>query len=251
MPGLGMRAHWSPRIMFPVSGGDAGCFYDPSDLSTMFQDVAGTIPCAVDSTVALIKDKGPFGYDASQSDSAKRPTLKKDSATGRHFLRYGPEVQHLVTGLVIPRPTGDIFSAVAIQHISDTLDFPAYFRHRGFTNDIDSRLPVFFSQKSTGKMFVEFGSTGSVSFTTNRALKNVFSCTRIVSGALTAYSNGSIAGVDSSVDNPTSDTLKETHVGVTANFDLYGALVISGFVNSTANRARIEKWFAERMGLVY
>ena len=177
------------RTTFPVSGA-GGCFYDPNDLSTMFQDVAGTIPCAVDSTVALIKDKGPFGYDASQSDSAQRPTLKKDSATGRHFLRYGPSDQRLVTEAVIPRTTGTMFSAVAVQNISNPTDFPIYLTYRGGSYDDESRLPMFVYIKSASKMAVQFGSSGEVQFTTNMSLKKVFSCTT-VSGTLTAYDNGS------------------------------------------------------------
>ena len=249
MPGLGMRAYWSPRTSFPVSGA-GGCFYDPNDLSTMFQDVAGTIPCAVDSTVALIKDKGPFGYDASQSDSAKRPTLKKDSATGRHFLRYGPSDQRLVTEAVIPRTTGTMFSAVAVQNISDPANYPIYLSYRGTDYDNESRLPMFVYLGPFSKMAVQFGSSGEVQFTTNRSLKKVFSCTT-ASGTLTAYDNGSFVGSDSSIANPTSNTLKEATIGANANFDFYGAFILYGFTNSTANRSRIEKWFAERMGLVY
>ena len=47
---------WSPTSLFAAS--EVGVWYDPSDLSTMFQDSAGTTPVTADGqTVGLILDK--------------------------------------------------------------------------------------------------------------------------------------------------------------------------------------------------
>ena len=55
---------------------DNGAWFDPSDMSTMYQDAAGTIPVtAVEQPVGKILDKSGNGYHATQSITASRPTL--------------------------------------------------------------------------------------------------------------------------------------------------------------------------------
>jgi len=56
-PRLGaMRGGFSPASLFV--NGEQGFWYDPSDLSTLFQDSAGTTPVtAVEQPVGLILDK--------------------------------------------------------------------------------------------------------------------------------------------------------------------------------------------------
>lgn len=51
-----LRAEYSPAGLF--AAGEQGAWYDPSDMSTMFQDAAGTTPVtAVEQPVGLILDK--------------------------------------------------------------------------------------------------------------------------------------------------------------------------------------------------
>ena len=53
-----------------------GALFDPSDLSTLYQDAAGTIPVtAVGQPVGKMLDKSGNGYHATQSITASRPTL--------------------------------------------------------------------------------------------------------------------------------------------------------------------------------
>lgn len=58
------------------SAGEQGAWFDPSDLSTLFQDSAGTTPVtAVEQPVGKILDKSGRGNHASQPTSAARPVL--------------------------------------------------------------------------------------------------------------------------------------------------------------------------------
>jgi hypothetical protein len=52
---LGAFATWSPAILF--GAGANGAWYDPSDLSSMFQDAEGSVPAAVNQPVGLLLDK--------------------------------------------------------------------------------------------------------------------------------------------------------------------------------------------------
>lgn len=70
------------------AAGERGGWYDPSDLSSMFQDTAGTTPVtATGQTVALLKDKSGNGNDLTQATSAARPTLQQDG-NGNYYLAF-------------------------------------------------------------------------------------------------------------------------------------------------------------------
>lgn len=61
--------------------GRTAIVYDPQDLTTMYQDAAGTLPVyrpgsgAVDPPVGLVLDKSGGGHHASQNTTTARPTL--------------------------------------------------------------------------------------------------------------------------------------------------------------------------------
>lgn len=81
-PGFG----WSPRALF--ANGEQGAWYDPSDLSTLYQDSAGTTPVtAVGQPVGLMLDKSGRGNHAGQPTATARPTLQAD-ASGRKYLQF-------------------------------------------------------------------------------------------------------------------------------------------------------------------
>jgi hypothetical protein len=64
-------AGFTPLTLF--SNGEQGVWYDPSDLSTMFQDTDGTTPVtAAGQAVALLLDKSGRGNHATQAITAAR-----------------------------------------------------------------------------------------------------------------------------------------------------------------------------------
>lgn len=78
-------AGFSPLSLF--ASGEQGAWYDPSDLSTMFQDSAGTTPVTADGQpVGKILDKSGHGNHASQATAAARPLYKTDGTY--HWLQF-------------------------------------------------------------------------------------------------------------------------------------------------------------------
>ena len=72
--GFGVQ-QFSPADLF--AAGEQGFWYDPSDLTTLFQDSAGTTPVtAVEQAVGRMLDKSGRGNHAFQTTSAKRPVLR-------------------------------------------------------------------------------------------------------------------------------------------------------------------------------
>lgn len=68
---------FTPRHLF--INGEQGAWYDPSDLSTLFQDAEGTIPVTDHGDpVGLMLDKSGNGLSVSQSVAARRPIYRED-----------------------------------------------------------------------------------------------------------------------------------------------------------------------------
>lgn len=69
----------------PAALGPSG-WYDPSDLSSMWQESAGTTPAAVDSPVGKMNDKSGNNNHVTQATSTKRPILRQTGAL--YYLEF-------------------------------------------------------------------------------------------------------------------------------------------------------------------
>ena len=106
---------WTPATLF--AAGEVGVWYDPSDLTSMFQDAAGTIAAAVESPVGLILDKSGNGKHASQATAASRPTLKL--IDGKYSLRFDG-IDDSMSTASIDFSGGDKMTVVAgVRKLSD------------------------------------------------------------------------------------------------------------------------------------
>lgn len=80
-----LAVDFDPALLF--SNAQVGAWYDPSDLTTMFQDVAGTIPISADGQlVARINDKSGGGHHLTGASTASRPKYRTDGI--RHWLEF-------------------------------------------------------------------------------------------------------------------------------------------------------------------
>ena len=76
---------FSPARLF--ANGEQGAWYDPSDLSTLYQDSAATTPVASDGDpVGRMEDKSGNGNHATQATSAARPVYRTDGTL--HWLEF-------------------------------------------------------------------------------------------------------------------------------------------------------------------
>jgi hypothetical protein len=102
-----------PSDLFAAS--EKGVWYDPGDITTLFQDTAGTIPVtASGQTVALMKDKSGNGIDATQSDATKRPTFNIYPDTDYGYLNFDGTNDFMVTGSLT-------FAATSVSTITATV----------------------------------------------------------------------------------------------------------------------------------
>lgn len=87
--------------------GEQGVWYDPSDLSTLFQDSAGTVPVTgVEQPVGRMLDKSGRGNHAVQATTTARPVLRADEQ-GLHYLFFDGVDDYMTTLSALP-PANDV-----------------------------------------------------------------------------------------------------------------------------------------------
>ncbi len=85
LAGQRMNLGYLIRSMF--SNSEQGFAYDPNDLTTLYQDAAGTIPVTgAGQPVAMMTDISGNNHIAIQTQSGLRPPLQKDATTGYYYL---------------------------------------------------------------------------------------------------------------------------------------------------------------------
>lgn len=123
---LGYASNSQKLITKLFANGEQGFFYDPSDLSTMFQDTSGTIPVtAAGQPIGLIRDKSGRNNRARQTTSASRPIFQQKPILGDNFVTDSTlaEPSKWNTGVASGISVSDnklIFNNVTAYHASVT-----------------------------------------------------------------------------------------------------------------------------------
>lgn len=101
----GRASPWSPARLF--ANGEAGGWWDPSDLSTVWQDASRTIPGAVDAPVGCQDDKSGRDNHLKQFIAANRPMLRQSGGLtwlegdGINDTMLAPSLLKIATGRAI------------------------------------------------------------------------------------------------------------------------------------------------------
>lgn len=121
--GLGLNSHEtsgpsSPAGLFAL--GEQGAWYDPSDLSTLWQDAAGTVPVTTaGQLVARIDDKSGNDNHATQATEASRPAYQTDGNI--HWLDFDGTDDGMTTGAIDFSASDEMGVFVAMEKNSDTV----------------------------------------------------------------------------------------------------------------------------------
>ena len=104
------------------ANGEQGFAYDLNDLSTMFQDSAGTVPVtSAGQPVGLIRDKSGRGNHARQTTSASRPILRQNAVTGAYYLEFDGSDDFLVTNSIDFTATDKISLFAGVHKLRDAV----------------------------------------------------------------------------------------------------------------------------------
>lgn len=157
-------AAFDPLSLF---SGASGAWYDPSDLTTLFQNSAGTTAVtAAGNPIGLMRDKSGGGNHALQATSGLRPLLNLTSSTVGLEACHSYRLKHDMSDdtLLWQGPTGDYyvanvnvsgiqFYAAKITNgsgipISDTMGM--ILLNRAFTSDEKEHIRGYFGAKRNG-----------------------------------------------------------------------------------------------------
>lgn len=108
---------WTPAELFASS--EEGFWLDPSDLSTLWQDTAGTTPAAVGDPVGRVDDKSGNGHNAIQGTSGKRPILRQDG-DGAYYLEFDGTDDTLSITVATAQPWTSIYGFQLIGGLTIT-----------------------------------------------------------------------------------------------------------------------------------
>lgn len=149
-PGLG--GGWTPALWFLAS--EQGAWYDPSDMSTMFQDSAGTTPVtAVEQPVGKMLDKSGNGNHASQPTTAARPKL----SARKNLLTYSEDLSNaawLKSGATVTaNGANDSTGAATLDKIVESATTAAHFAYQNGL-PASAQVTVRFEARAGGRDFL-------------------------------------------------------------------------------------------------
>lgn len=133
---LGSSPDQIPLALF--RGGVDGAWYDPSDINTLFKDVAGTTPVTADGdAVARVNDKSGNGHNLLQSSAALRPLYR--TAGGLSWLELDGVDDTLSTSTIfltlqVPSYIAACFSKAAENALSVMAVFKDASNHHRIIN---------------------------------------------------------------------------------------------------------------------
>jgi len=111
------RQGWHPGMLFDTGAG--GAWFDPSDITSLFQDSAGTLSVTgPNQPVGRMLDKSGNGHHATQPVSSARPIYRADGL--RHWLEFDGVDDRM--GLVLPV---DIDTGTVVMGLMEPAGIPS------------------------------------------------------------------------------------------------------------------------------
>lgn len=150
---------WTPSLIASRASAPLALWFDPTDTTTTFADVAGTTPAT--TSVALWKDKSGNNRNASQATAGNQPTLTTINGTrALACLNTGPQFL-AATGL--SGMPGSAMTFAAVANISTGNAIPYDSSSDGVNSDL-------FALRGQGAGFQLANVSGAPSFPSNTTL---------------------------------------------------------------------------------
>lgn len=247
---------FQPGTLF--AAGEQGLWLDPSDLATMFQDDAGTVPVtAAGQVVGLILDKSGNGNHASQATAANKPILRNSGALW--WLEFDGSNDFLSTPSIDLTGTSKVTMFSGARKLSDAAS--ALIAEQGTTAGTDPSASLLGpSGGGTNKFdFRIRGTTSAIALTTDAAFNAPVTVVITGQGDLTAplttlRLNGaqvaSVATATGGGNFADFPVFIGRTAGATSPFtgNIYG-LIIRGAASSALSVAGAEGYMASKTGI--
>jgi hypothetical protein len=252
---------FSPLDLF--GSGEEGAWYDPSDLSTVWQDAAGTTPATAGDPVGRIDDKSGNGNHATQSTSTKRPTLQ--TSGGLYYLDFDGVDDAMATASIDFTATDQMSLFAGVYREADTQDLIAELSPNWNTNTgsflfwsgiTTSGTGAGFGSASRGSVGATGGHFGYTQATFTPPVTAVVTATHDIPGDLTALRGDGVAGTDGTGDKGSGNFgnypiyIGARGGGTTFPLDgrVYG-LIVRGAASIAAEISGAESYLAAKSGV--
>lgn len=240
---------FSPRSLF--AAGEQGVWFDPSDLSTLFQDSGGTTPVtAAGQPVALVRDK------SGRSNHLTLANCTLQQAAGLWYVAFNGTSSGGATAAINFSATDKMTVHAGLHKASDAA--------RGIFLELATLGPGTFNMSAPdpGLGNFAFGHVGANSSFFSQVASAAAPATRVLTGTSDLATSTLILrmnGVPSGqVTQPTGGgnfTANVLNIGrrgggtLFFNGRLYG-LIVRGAASSAQQIASAERWMASRTGVV-
>ena len=194
------------------SNNEVGFAYDPNDLTTLYQDAAGTIPVtAAGQPVGLIRDKSGRNNHAFQTVSASRPILRRNATTGAYYLAFDGVDDFLQTNNIDFTGTDKVSLFAGVTKLADTAQIIAELSQSVAYNAGSFYLAAGTDLNGNGYTAMARGSLGA---NAGKAARNftylapdvaVLSIKHDISGDLSSMRRNGVIGIDGLDDKGTGN----------------------------------------------
>lgn len=237
---------FSPSALFEAA--EPGVWFDPSDLSTLYQDSAGTTPVTAPAQpVGKMLDKSGRGNHATQSTSASRPTYAIVPATGRrNLLTYSEQFDNAVWTVVNASVSPDATQAPAGTTSADKLVENTANSQHAIVVTSSSRPTINFGNYTHSIYFKAAGRT-SASIYNNGTSGGAGAVFNLSTGSVSSF--GGAQYVSSSIASAGNDwyraSLTFLSVGGTAALTVYLGTEFAGQTYTGDGTSGIYIWGAQ------
>lgn len=255
------RNAFNPLSLF--AAGEQGVWYDPSDLSTLFQDSAGTTPVtAAGQPVGRMLDKSGRGNHATQSTDANRPTLQID-AGGRYYLACDGSNDGMATSAIDFTGTGKVSIFAGLRKLSDAAQ--ACFVELSYGNTNNGMFNILAPRSGASFCVTSRGTAvNSIDYSTYTA-----PITSVISAQLSSAAANYLTAVVSRINGVQVSGAANSSASSTGNYGnhslflfrrngatnqfnghFYG-LIIRGASSTADQIANTERWMAAKTGVTF
>ena len=246
---MGSRG-FSPSALF--ANGEEGGWYDPSDLTTLFEE-DGTTPASVDGPVGKILDKSGNGNHLIQTTETKCPTLKL--AGGLYYLEFDGIDDGLQSAAIDFTGTDNMSVFAGARKEADEVAVVAELSNNVGGNNGAFRLA------SIGDDIWRYTSKGTLVANAN-ASPYVPPITSVLTGLSVISSDTNIIRVDGSEaasagadqgagnygNHPLNVGARNDASGLQLNGRIYG-IIVRGVLSNASEIASAEKYIANKTGV--
>jgi hypothetical protein len=246
-----MGRAWTPAKLFTLE--TPGFWYDIQDLSTLFQDAAGTVPAEVGDPVYLIRDKSGANKHATANDTTTARAILGQDAQGKYYLPFtsttlynldAPFNTDIGANWMWAIDTTNLSNATAIlfnRNSSSAINTPGIYLSNGAFQviavfDGDWRAPV---ASPTRKKYV---GTSQISLTSGSS-RTAINYVDGVEQAVQTYSRH--PATNERVISMSSYAGSQQITGAR----LYSTVFVSGGLLSDDNRELATAWLAKSIGV--